>query len=122
MIGLLVDLGHRLGYRVWVSQSEQKRKTTHGTVAGLLSVEERYVKPLSIIAGAERAADADVVWYGEGKTPALFEVVWTARLARGVGDASGEWPGDAAVPGGARGAGAPHSSTRWPGCRCGRSG
>lgn len=98
MIGLLVELGHRLGLRVWVSRSEQKRaiaragslptkargpsgQPPEGTLGDLLTVEERYVNPTLLFKDGERAPLIDVIWYDRGRAVCLFEVEWTAQLA-----------------------------------------
>ena len=98
MIGLLIELGHRLGLRVWVSRSEQKRALTRtgslptkakglsgklpeGTLGDLLAVEERYANPTLLFTEGERAPLIDVIWYDRGRAVCLFEVEWTAQLA-----------------------------------------
>jgi len=98
MIGLLVELGHRLGLRVWVSRSEQKRALTRAgslptkagrptgklpeeTLGDLLAVEERYANPTLLFKDGERAPLIDVIWYDRGRAVCLFEVEWTAQLA-----------------------------------------
>jgi hypothetical protein len=98
MIGLLVELGHRLGLRVWVSRSEQKRaitragslpikagrttgKSPEGTLSDLLTVMERYFNPTLLFKDGEQAPLIDVIWYELGRAVCLFEVEWTAQLA-----------------------------------------
>jgi len=98
MIGLLVELGHRLGLRVWISRSEQKRAITRAgslptkagrptgklpeeTLGDLLAVEERYANPTLLFKDGERAPLIDVIWYDRGRAVCLFEVEWTAQLA-----------------------------------------
>jgi hypothetical protein len=80
LVCLLADLGHRLGFRVWIGRDEQKRHTPQGMVSGLLSVEERYASPLAALPGGSHGSEADVVWYGPGLETMIFEVEWTARL------------------------------------------
>jgi hypothetical protein len=80
LVCLLADLGHRLGFRVWIGRDEQKRHTPQGMVSGLLSVEERYASPLASLPGGSHGSEADVVWYGPGLETMIFEVEWTARL------------------------------------------
>lgn len=78
LVCLLAELGHQLGFSVWIARNEQKRRMPQGLVSGLLTVQERYANPLAVVQGGTRAADIDVVWYGQGLY--VFEVEWTARL------------------------------------------
>jgi hypothetical protein len=81
LVGMLVEYGHRLGLRCFVSAHERRRAYGEGKVADLLSDDElRAYVPL--ITGGEAAAleQIDCIWYLRGKATFLFEVEWTAML------------------------------------------
>jgi hypothetical protein len=82
LISLLTGLGHRLGFCVWISRGEQKRRLAggKGILRDLLDLQERYVSPLVHLPGGTEGADADVVWYGLGPTLYLFEIEWMSCL------------------------------------------
>jgi hypothetical protein len=83
IIAVLVELGHRFGYDVWVGRDEQKRSYKQSTLGGLLSAKERAASP-GVLLGTLSAADIDVIWH-EDRTPAcIFEVEWTAALGDAV--------------------------------------
>jgi hypothetical protein len=82
VVGMLVEFGHRLGLRAWVSQHEQRRAYRDGTVGGLLSDEERRVYLPLVVDGDPSVLEAlDCMWYVRGKASFLFEVEWTAMVS-----------------------------------------
>ena len=84
-VGLLTELGHRLGLRCWISKREQRRPFREGTLADLLSdVEERVYLPLVCPGPADALEAVDCIWYLRGKATFLFEVEWTAMLSEPV--------------------------------------
>ncbi len=82
IVGMLVEYGHRLGLRAWVSAHEQRRAYREGTVGELLSEDERRAY-LPLISGgdAQTLESLDCMWYVRGKASFIFEVEWTAMLA-----------------------------------------
>ena len=85
LIGMLVDYGHRLGLRAWVSKREHERPFAGGTLIERLTDEERRAYlPLIIRAPAEALGGVDAMWYVRGKLAFLFEVEWTAMLGEAV--------------------------------------
>jgi hypothetical protein len=82
LLALLTDLGHRLGFRVWIGRREQKRKLAEAGTAlvDLLSARERYIDPGGLVGGGKHAADVDILWYDAGRVYCAFEVEWTAQL------------------------------------------
>lgn len=86
LLALLTDLGHRLGFRVWIGRREQKRKLaeTGAPLLDLLSARERYVDPGGLVGGGKHAADVDILWYDAGRVYCAFEVEWTAQLTTPV--------------------------------------
>ena len=84
MIGLLVDYGHRLGLRAWVSSREHDRSADGRPLVERMTDEERRVYlPLVLRAPANALGAVDALWYVRGRLTFLFEVEWTAM----VGDA-----------------------------------
>ena len=85
IVGMLVEYGHRLGLRSWVSPHEQRRAYRGATVADLLSEEERRAY-LPLIADGDPAMleSLDAMWYLRGKANFVFEVEWTAMLGEPI--------------------------------------
>jgi len=82
LVGMLVEYGHQLGLRCWVSPREQRRAYRGGTVADLLNEEElRTYLPLVAGGDPETLESTDCIWYLRGKMTFLFEVEWTAMLS-----------------------------------------
>jgi hypothetical protein len=83
-IANLVDYGHRLGLRAWVSAREHNREVGGSPLVERLADDERRVYlPLVVRAPADALGAVDALWYLRGKLAFLFEVEWTAM----VGDA-----------------------------------
>jgi hypothetical protein len=81
LVGMLVEYGHRLGLRAYVSEKERKRAFRDGTVGDLLSEEEqRAYLPLVASGDVATLESLDCIWYLRGKATFLFEVEWTALL------------------------------------------
>jgi len=81
LVGMLVDYGHRLGLRCFVSAHERRRTYADGHVADLLSDDElRAYAPLIASGDAAALEQIDCIWYLRGKATFLFEVEWTAML------------------------------------------
>ena len=81
LVGLLVEYGHRLGLRCWVSPKEQKRPYHARPLADLLSDQEaRAYLPLVSRGPVEALEAVDCMWYQRGKATLIFEVEWTAML------------------------------------------
>ncbi len=76
-----VELGHRLGLRVWISPHEQRRMYRGRPAGELLSeTERRAYLPLVTPGPVEALEQTDCIWYLRGKATFLFEVEWTAML------------------------------------------
>ena len=85
LVGGLVEYGHRLGLRCWVSPKEQKRPYLGRPLSSLLSdVEERAYLPLVSRGPVEALEAVDCMWYQRGKGALIFEVEWTAMLGESV--------------------------------------
>ena len=85
VIGALIDYGHRLGLRVWVSKREQERPYAGATLGDRLRDDERRAYlPLIIRAPGEPLAAVDAIWYLRGKLAFMFEVEWTAMLGEPI--------------------------------------
>jgi hypothetical protein len=85
MIARLVDLGHRLGLKVWLSKREQRRAVGGVELGALLhDSERRAYLPLIVKAPAEVIGEIDALWYVRGRLAFLFEVEWTGMLGEAV--------------------------------------
>ncbi len=85
MLARVVEVGHRLGLRVWLSKREQARPWNGATLGSLLRDEERRAYlPLIVRAPAEALGDVDAIWYVRGKFAFLIEAEWTTMLGEPV--------------------------------------
>ncbi len=85
VLAAIVDFGHRLGLRAWVSRREQERPWKHATLGDLLREDERRTYlPLVIRAPADVLGSVDALWYVRNRSSYLFEVEWTAMLGEAV--------------------------------------
>ncbi|MHB8672373.1 MAG: hypothetical protein ACYDAK_01680 [Candidatus Limnocylindrales bacterium] len=81
LLTVLAELGHRLGYRVWLGAREQGRRIAGRTVGDWLDDRERNAYlPLIVRGPAEEIEQIDCVWYVRSRGAFLFEVEWTAML------------------------------------------
>ena len=80
-IGLLADLGHRLGLHVSIAPREQGRRAGGHPLAAHLAPDERG-PGLAFLgrAGADAVEQVDCLWYARPRFAFLFEVEWTAML------------------------------------------
>jgi hypothetical protein len=85
ILAAIVDFGHRLGLRAWVSRREQERPWKQGTLGDLLKEDERRTYlPLVIRAPADVLGAVDALWYVRNRSSYLFEVEWTAMLGEAI--------------------------------------
>jgi hypothetical protein len=85
VIGTLVDYGHRIGLRAWVSKREHDRPYAGAALLDRLHEDERRAYlPLVVRAPAEALGAVDALWYRRGSLAFLFEVEWTAMLGEAV--------------------------------------
>lgn len=85
VIGLLADLGHRLGMSVAIGKREQARIVRGSPLAARLDARERAtLPPVAGRASAEAVASVDCTWYVRSRRAFMFEVEWTALLAEPV--------------------------------------
>jgi hypothetical protein len=95
LLALLADLGHRLGFNVWLSRREQERPLGRGHLWDRLEPRERNVHlPLITRAPEAELADVDAIWYVRGRATMHFEVEWTAMLSEPVLRRHARIPGD----------------------------
>ena len=80
-IGLLADVGHRLGLHVAIAPREQGRRAAGHPLGAHLAPDERG-PGLAFLgrAGAEAVEQVDCLWYARPRFAFLFEVEWTAML------------------------------------------
>ena len=84
-IGLLADLGHRLGVHVYISPREQGRRAGAGPLGARLLPDERDpVLGFLGRSGADALEQVDCCWYVRPRFAFLFEVEWTAMLGEPV--------------------------------------
>ena len=85
IIGTLVDYGHRIGLRAWVSKREHSRPYAGATLLERLHDDERRAYlPLVIRAPAEALGAVDALWYRRGHLAFVFEVEWTAMMGDAI--------------------------------------
>ena len=95
LLALLAELGHAMGFRVWLSRREQERVVRGHRLSEWLEARERSVHlPLITRGPADDLADCDAIWYVRGKATLLFEVEWTAMLSEAVLRRHARLPGD----------------------------
>ena len=85
MIATIVELGHRLGMRAWVSRREQSRRLGGHKLAEWLDERElgAYL-PLIGRGPTDELEMVDVMWYVRQRATFLFEVEWTAMVGETV--------------------------------------
>jgi hypothetical protein len=95
LLALLAELGHAMGFSVWLSRREQERVVRGHRLSEWLDARERSVHlPLIARAPADDLADVDAMWYVRGKATLHFEVEWTAMLSETVLRRHARIPGD----------------------------
>jgi hypothetical protein len=84
-IGILADLGHRMGLHVAIAPREQGRRANGRMLGARLSPEERD-PALGFLgrSGADALEQVDCCWYVRPRFAFLFEVEWTAMLGEPV--------------------------------------
>ena len=81
LLTILAELGHRLGYRVWLGAREQSRRVGAKFVRDWMDERERNAYlPLVVRGPAEEVEQIDCIWYVRSRGAFLFEVEWTAML------------------------------------------
>lgn len=81
VLATLVEYGHRLGLRAWISAHEHGRVVDGRALVERLTDDERRVYlPLVVRAPLEALGRVDVLWYVRGRLAFLFEVDWTAMV------------------------------------------
>jgi hypothetical protein len=82
---LLIGVGHRLGYRAWISRGELHHRQHGAALLDLLTVAERYMNVEDILPDAnEHSQLIDCIWYRGRQASHIFEVEWTAMLGESV--------------------------------------
>ena len=95
VIGLIADVGHRLGTRVWIGRRQQVRRVDGRPLSERLDMEELDVVPTVIAWGPEAELErVDCAWYVRHKATFLFEVEWTAMLGDAVLVRHSRFPAD----------------------------
>ncbi len=81
LIATLVDLGHRLGMKVWIGKREQSRRLDGRQLSEWLDDRElgAYL-PLIGRGPTDELEQVDVIWYIRQRATFLFEVEWTAMV------------------------------------------
>jgi hypothetical protein len=85
MIATIVEVGHRLGMRAWISRREQSRRLGGHKLAEWL--DERELGAYLPLIGRGPTDDlemVDAMWYVRQRATFLFEVEWTAMIGETV--------------------------------------
>ena len=81
LIGLLTDVGHRLGMSAWIGLREQPRLLRGHALGDLLDDREQRVNLGAVVRAPEEELDEiPCIWYVRGKVAFTFEIEWTAML------------------------------------------
>ncbi len=85
VIGMVADVGHRLGLHVYIAPREQARRAGGRPLAARLLPDERD-PTLGFLGrgGADALEQVDCCWYVRPRFAFLFEVEWTAMLGEPV--------------------------------------
>jgi hypothetical protein len=84
-IGMLADVGHKLGMQVWIGRRQQTRRVDGKPLAAWLDESEREAHlPLITWAPEGELDRIDCAWYVRRKATFLFEVEWTAMMGEPV--------------------------------------
>ena len=85
LLAILAELGHRLGFAVWLNAREQERPVAGRRLGEWLDARERQTHlPLVVRVPSEDLADIDAIWYIRGQGTFYFEVEWTAMLSEPI--------------------------------------
>jgi hypothetical protein len=84
LIVALAELGHRLGFHVWIGRRQQARRIDGRPLGDLLTPFEREGPPSFGRTSGEAFADADVGWFRGARSALLWEIEWTAMLGETV--------------------------------------
>ncbi|HEX7490438.1 MAG TPA: hypothetical protein VF337_01900 [Candidatus Limnocylindrales bacterium] len=85
MIGVLADIGHKLGMQVWIGRRQQTRRVDGKPLAAWLDESEREAHlPLITWAPEGELDRVDCAWYVRRRATFLFEVEWTAMMGEPV--------------------------------------
>jgi hypothetical protein len=95
VIATLADVGHRLGFRVWIGKRQQARRVAGRALSAWLDPEEVDVHlPLITWAPEGELERVDCAWYVRRKATFLFEVEWTAMLGEPILERHARYPVD----------------------------
>ena len=84
LLGVLADLGHRLGLSVWIGERQQRRRVDGRPLGARLTEPERSGPPYLGDVRTEDLAEVDTLWYVRGRMTFAWEVEWTAMLSETV--------------------------------------
>ena len=85
VIGQVADFGRRLGMRVWISRTAQRRTVDGRALTSHLNDDERRAYlPLIVKGESDALSEVDAMWYVRGRVCFLIEVEWTAMLGEPV--------------------------------------
>ena len=84
LLGMLADLGHRLGLSVWIGERQQRRRVDGRPLGARLDEHERSGPPYLGKVATEGLEDVDALWYVRGRMTFAWEVEWTAMLSETV--------------------------------------
>jgi hypothetical protein len=85
MLVLLTNLGHKLGYRVWIGRADTRQREHGPMLTRLLSLAEKLAAVENILPGAtERSQLIDIIWYQNRRASHIFEVEWTVMLSESI--------------------------------------
>ncbi len=84
LIGILVDIGHRLGFSCWIGARQQDRRYGGGRLSDLLDRREMAGPPSMGRIRADDLEEIDVIWYVRGRAALAWDVEWTAMVGEAM--------------------------------------
>jgi hypothetical protein len=84
LLGTIVDLGHRMGFSLWIGRRQQMRKVDGRPLGRRLVRHELAGPPYLGRIRQEDLDEVDAIWYVRGRMAFLWEVEWTAMLSETV--------------------------------------
>jgi hypothetical protein len=84
LLATIADLGHRLGFSLWIGRRQQSRKVAGMPLGRRLDRQELAGPPYLGRIRQEDLDEVDAIWYVRGRMALLWEVEWTAMLSETV--------------------------------------
>jgi hypothetical protein len=94
LLATIADLGHRMGFSVWLGRRQQTRRAGGQPLGRRLDRRELAGPPYLGGVRQEDMEEVDAIWYVRGRMAFMWEVEWTAMLSETVLRRHGRIPAD----------------------------